>query len=218
VGEANAWSMALVRAITTLRDARGLTNQELVDRTEMSASYYYARLRGASPFDTNDIQKLAVALGTHPHEISRVAASFESDENIEPRRALDPVELARRLNLIVSTPRADGSSFDESDLILELSNRGVDFDSGDWVELLSGHAGNLVSVRMLEAVAWYADVPAAYLIELADADTAEACEAQFDFRSAVRESGATISARAVGDVSPAALRAIANSIRSIPPR
>ena len=46
--------MALVRAVTELRDSSGLTNQELVERADMSASYYYARLRGDAPFDTND--------------------------------------------------------------------------------------------------------------------------------------------------------------------
>ena len=70
--------MALVRAVSELRDSSGLTNQELVERADMSASYYYARLRGDAPFDTNDIERLAAALGTHPHEISRIAASYLS--------------------------------------------------------------------------------------------------------------------------------------------
>ncbi len=48
--------MALVRAVTSMREERGLTNQQLIDGAEMSASYYYARLRGDAPFDTNDIE------------------------------------------------------------------------------------------------------------------------------------------------------------------
>jgi hypothetical protein len=67
-------------------------------------------------------------------------------------------------------------------------------------------------------VAEYATVPTAYLTELSDADALDAAEAQFEFRLALRESGAdSVSARAVDGVSPAALRAIAQSLRSISP-
>ena len=85
--------MDLVRAVSTLRDAAGMTNQELIERSGMSASYYYARLRGAAPFDTNDIEKLAHALGTHPHEISRVAASIGEADEIEPKVDTEPRSL-----------------------------------------------------------------------------------------------------------------------------
>ncbi len=212
--------MALVRAVTSVRDAKGVTNQELIERADMSASYYYARLRGDAPFDTNDIEKLAAALGIHPHELSRVAASFESsDEDIEPRVALNPRELARRLKIVADAPRADGSPFDEAELTQDLADRGVSLEAGEWATLLSGRHDASVRSRLLNGVAAYAGVPAAYLVDLEDVDAADAAEAQFDFRLALRETGAdSISARAVGDVSPAALRAIAQSLRSIPHR
>lgn len=212
--------MALVRAVTELRDGSGLTNQELVDRAGMSASYFYARLRGDAPFDTNDIEKLAAALGTHPHEISRVAASFEEDrENIEPRVETNPSELARRLKVVSAAPRADGTSFEYEELAQELAERGVVLGAGEWKDLRSGHASSPVRSRVLEGIAAYSGISADYLLELDDSAAQEATEAQYDFREALRETGAnSVSARAVGDVSPTALRAIAQSLRSIPPR
>jgi len=212
--------MALVRAVTSLRDASGLTNQELVDRAEMSASYYYARLRGDAPFDTNDIERLAAALGTHPHEISRVAASYGAEgEDIEPRVDTDPVELARRLVALTEAPLGDGSGFDQDALLADLASRGVVVDEGEWAELLSGQGPSSVRARVLEGISDHASIPVAYLLELSDTEALEASEAQFDFRLALRESGAdSVSARAVGDVSPAALRAIAHSLRSIQAR
>lgn len=210
--------MALVRAVSSLRDASGLTNQELVERAEMSASYYYARLRGDAPFDTNDIERLAAALGTHPHEISRIAASYGDDEDIEPRVDTDPVELGRRIAAIGTAPRGDGSEFLESELLAELTSRGIPVDAGEWEALSSGLSESSVRSRVLEGVADYMSLPAAYLLDLDDSEAVEAAEAQIDFRLALKRSGAdSVSARAVGDVSPSALRAIAQSLRSISP-
>lgn len=217
LGEASAWSMALVRAVTELRDESGLTNQELVDRAEMSASYFYARLRGDAPFDTNDIEKLAAALGTHPHEISRTAAAFGADEeSIEPRVETDPAELARRLAAMAAAPRVDGDAFELDALTADLAERGVVLAAGEWGDLLEGRASSPVRSRVLEGVASYSGISPEYLLNLDDAAMAESVEAQFDFRLALRETGAdSVSARAVGDISPAALRAIAQSLRSI---
>lgn len=212
--------MALVRAVTSMREERGLTNQQLIDGAEMSASYYYARLRGDAPFDTNDIERLAAALGTHPHEISRVAAALEAaGEAIEPHVSVDPRELGRRLKLIAASPRLDGSAFEADELIDQLAARGVMLERSEWSALRRGNGPTDVRSRLLEGVADYAGLPPAYLLDLTDHEAQESAEAQLDFRSALVDSGAdSISARTVGDVSPAALRAIAQSLRSIPSR
>ncbi len=208
--------MDLVRAISTLRDAAGMTNQELIDRSEMSASYFYGRLRGAAPFDANDIEKLALVLGTHPHEISRVAASLGETQEIEPVVDTDAKELGRRLAAASHAPRLDGSSFDVDGLISELAERGVALDHDEWSRLLAGDSSTPVRVRVLEGVGSYAGVPTAYLLDLDDAAAVEAAEANFEFREALKASGAdSVSARAVGEISPAALRAIAQTLRSI---
>src|SRR6478752_1411626 len=104
--------MDLVRAVSILRAAAGMTNQELIDRSGMSASYFYGRLRGAAPFDANDIERLAHALGTHPHEISRVAASIGEGDDVEPMVDTEAKELSRRLTAVSRAPRLDGSAFD----------------------------------------------------------------------------------------------------------
>lgn len=208
--------MDLVRAISTLRDAAGMTNQELIDRSEMSASYFYGRLRGAAPFDANDIEKLAQALGTHPHEISRVAASIGDAREIEPVVDTDAKELGRRLTAASHAPRLDGSPFDVDGLIDELAERGVALDHDEWSSLLAGDPRTPVRVRVLEGVGSYAGVPTAYLLDLDDTAAVEAAEANFEFREALKASGAdSVSARAVGEISPAALRAIAQTLRSI---
>lgn len=196
-----------------------MTNQELIDRSGMSASYYYARLRGVAPFDTNDIEKLAHALSIHPHEISRVAASIGDADEIEPKVHTDPRELGRRLTAIVRAPRADGSAFETQGLIDHLAERGVSLDAGEWSALVGGTADPTVRVRVLEGVGEYSGIPSSYLVTLADDDALEAAEANFEFREALKASGAdSVSARAVGEVSPAALRAIAQSLRSISAR
>jgi transcriptional regulator with XRE-family HTH domain len=208
--------MDLVRAISALRDAAGMTNQELIDRSEMSASYFYGRLRGAAPFDANDIEKLAQALGTHPHEISRVAASIGDAREIEPVIDSDAKELGRRLSAAARAPRLDGSAFEVDGLISELAERGVALDRAEWSSLLAGDTNTPVRVRVLEGVGSYVGVPTAYLLDLDDAAAVEAAEANFEFREALKASGAdSVSARAVGEISPAALRAIAQTLRSI---
>ena len=208
--------MDLVRAISTLRDAAGMTNQELIDRSEMSASYFYGRLRGAAPFDANDIEKLAQALGTHPHEISRVAASIGESREIEPIVDTDVKELGRRLAAVSHAPRLDGSAFEIDGLISELAERGVALDREEWSTLLAGDSGAPIRVRVLEGVGAYAGVPSAYLLDLEDGAAVDAAEANFEFREALKASGAdSVSARAVGEISPAALRAIAQTLRSL---
>jgi len=208
--------MDLVRAVSTLRDAAGMTNQELIDRSGMSATYFYGRLRGAAPFDANDIEKLAHALGTHPHEISRVAASVGEAREMEPMVDADAKELGRRLSALSRAPRLDGSPFDVDGLIGGLADRGVALDPTEWSALLTGDLTSPVRVRVLEGVGVYAGVPTAYLLDLDDAAAVEAAEANLEFREALKASGAdSVSARAVGEISPAALRAIAQTLRSI---
>lgn len=208
--------MDLVRAVSTLRDGAGMTNQQLIEASGMSTSYYYARMRGSAPFDANDLENLALALGTHPHEISRLASSLSETGEIEPRTETRPSELGRRIQAIVHAPRVDGSEFDVEALAAELSERGVSLDPDEWSALLAGSAEPSVRTRLLEGVADYAGLPPAYLLSLDDADAIEVAEANLDFRHALKSSGAdSVSARAVGEVSPAALRAIAQTLRSI---
>ena len=106
--------------------------------------------------------------------------------------------------------------FDLDGLVSELADRGVALDRDEWSALLAGESTSPVRVRVLEGVGAYAGVPTAYLLDLGDAAALEAAEANFEFREALKASGAdSVSARAVGEISPAALRAIAQTLRSI---
>lgn len=204
-----------MRALVQLRDEAGITNQELIDRAGMSTSYFYARMRGTSPFDTNDMEKLAAALDVHPHEISRVAAAM-SDQPIEPVVNLDRKELARRVKQILRSPLGEDGDFSEDAFFATLVPKGLTLATGEWSSLTRPKNSDPVRVRLLEALAEYASVAPGYLTTLGDKEQKEATDAQLDLRCAIRDTGAaSISARAVGDVSPAALRAIAASLRSI---
>lgn len=99
MGEASAWARAVASAVSELRNRVGLTVQELADRIGKDPSYLYGRLNGSAPFNINDWELLARALGVHPIEIARLAAKFAADEGheMEPTIKLDPTELSRRL-------------------------------------------------------------------------------------------------------------------------
>ena len=117
---------------------------------------------------------------------------------------------------MAAAPRVDGEAFELDALTADLAERGVVLAAGEWGDLLEGRASSPVRSRVLEGVASYSGISPEYLLNLDDAAMAESVEAQFDFRLALRETGAdSVSARAVGDISPAALRAIAQSLRSI---
>lgn len=83
-----------------------------------------------------------------------------------------------------------------------------------WSQLRSGTAGDEVSVRVLDLVAEYTGVAAGHLTDPSDAGLAETTEAQPELRNAIREVGGESLARSVGDVSLAALRAIAALLRA----
>jgi transcriptional regulator with XRE-family HTH domain len=74
-GKASEFSLRVVDEIETARIQAGITQAELFAAVGMSQNYFYSRLRGDLPFNTNDIDKLALALGCNPLELLRNAAS-----------------------------------------------------------------------------------------------------------------------------------------------
>ncbi|MFJ4167835.1 helix-turn-helix domain-containing protein [Microbacterium sp. NPDC089698] len=202
-------------AVAQLRDEAGITNEELWQRAKMSRSYYYERMGLRAAFDANDFDLLASALGTHPHEISRVAATF-ADASVDPTLRVDRRELAARVKRLLDSPLPSGELFSEAVFFASLADRGLSDSAHDWAEFVDSTSDGPVRLRVVEALSDYYDVPLAYLTSFDDESAIDATEARLDFRQALRESGAdAIAARAVGDVSPAALRAIAKSIRAI---
>lgn len=217
MGEASAWARAVARAVSELRTRAGLTVQELADRIDRDPSYLYNRLNGNAPFNINDWEFLARALGVHPLEIARLASKYAAidGDRLEPMIATDPAELARRLQLLEATPRTAGPNFDTEALVDLAAEREIEITMEQWTFLRNGAAGAEVSGRLLDAVAEYTGVAAGYLTDLTDKDLADATEAQLELRSAIHEvGGESLLARSVGDVSPEALRAIAASLRA----
>lgn len=217
MGEASEWAKAVASAVSELRGGAGLTVQELADRIGKDPSYLYGRLNGNAPFNVNDWDFLARALGVHPLEVARLASKYAAAEadRQEPTSKTDPLELARRLQLLEAAPRTAGPSFDVAALIDLAAEHEIQLSRHDWAQLSSGSAGDEVPVRVLRVIAEYTGAAAGYLTDLDDKSLAEATEAQLELRNAIRDvGGENVLARAVGEVSPAGLRAIAASLRA----
>lgn len=197
-----------------------MTKQELAEAAGMSRSYFYKRMRGEYAFGLNDIELLAAALGVHPAMITALAVSnsdaFASD--VDPTIEIEIAELGRRLRKLRSAPLVDGSEYSWDPLANAAMESGVLLTQDEFDSLVAGESTEPVRLSWLALIAKHWTVPEAFLAEFEDKEAAEATLAQLEFRDALRDSGATsISARAVGDISPAALRAITASLRSIRP-
>lgn len=214
-----AFSRRVVRAIEQLRDQRRLSNTELIRAAEFSANYFYIRLRGEAPFNTNDIEKLANALNVEPYELLRLAQSDDlvADDESDWTERLDGPELARRLTFLAAAPTSsDARAFNVDELVAYVQDRSLDFTAETWTSLLTQAGTIRLGLRLLDAVAEYFDVEPPYLRSTRDAELAERVEAEVDLDRALMETGATsVSARALGGTSVKQLQAIARAIRSI---
>ncbi|MFC6354507.1 helix-turn-helix domain-containing protein [Luethyella okanaganae] len=66
--------MAVVEEIDNARKHSGMTHAKLFKLSGMSQNYYYSRMRGDLPFNTNDIDKIAQAIEANPFEIMHAAS------------------------------------------------------------------------------------------------------------------------------------------------
>ncbi|PPG29681.1 helix-turn-helix domain-containing protein [Pseudoclavibacter sp. RFBB5] len=74
VGEASEFSRRVVRIIEDAVGKSGVSISQFLAEAGMSRNYYYTRLRGEKPFNTNDIEAIADALGLDAMEILMGAA------------------------------------------------------------------------------------------------------------------------------------------------
>lgn len=201
-GAATAYSLRVVEAVKILRDRAGLTNAELMKRAGFSINYFYIRLRGESPFDMNDLDRIARALSIDVHDITHLASSLPDPADADDTVALDGVELARRLAFLTGTA---GGEVNISDVPASV-----------WAMLTSGQAEVAAPKLALGSIADFFKVTPAYLTDFRAIDVAERVEAEVELGRALHDAGATpIAARALGGLSPSALLAVAESIRSI---
>ena len=189
-----------------LRRANGLTVGELLSRAGMTKSYYQSRAGFSLPYNTNDIEALAAALGVTPEEL----ASPETMTRIEMRVPADPL-VARVRRLI------DSQASTEDELVHHLEE--IDPLLADNARTLLAAASPTVVLdeEVLRLITHWADVPTEYLTDYTDETVTDRTEAELELREAMRAAGASsIQFRALGQMSPDALRAIAQSLRSGP--
>jgi len=207
VGPPSRYSRRVVANVDRLRQAKGLTVGELLTRAGMTKSYYQSRAGFSLPYNTNDIEALAAALGVSPEELANPAAA----PRIEMRVPAGPI--AERVRRLIAS---HGSR--ESDLLAVLD--GIDPALAESARALLAATTNTVVLdeEVLRAVTEWADVPAEYLTDYTDETVTDRTEAELELREAMREAGASsIQFRALGEMSPDALRAIARSLRGRPP-
>lgn len=207
VGPPSRYSRRVVANVDRLRQAKGLTVGELLTRAGMTKSYYQSRAGFSLPYNTNDLEALAAALGVSPEEL----ANPEAAPRVEMR--VQTALVAARVRRLIAS---HGSR--EADLTAHLD--GVDPAFAESARALLAAASNTVVLdeEVLKAITDWADVPVEYLIDHTDETVTDRTEAELELREAMREAGASsIQFRALGEMSPDALRAIARSLRGRPP-
>ena len=186
-----------------------MTNVELIRQADFSPNYFYTRLRGDALFDTNDIDKIASVFGVSPAEIIVLAGSLSGEDDTDTVMVIDSAELGRRLRFLAA-PLPEGTAAEL------LRAGGAEVTAEEWSSLLDGSGPRRMSHSLLTALAGHFNVSEKYLTELGSTDVAQRVEAEVEFQRALHESGASaVAARALGEVSPGALQAITESIRSI---
>lgn len=99
---------------------------------------------------------------------------------------------------------------------MEMAGPNASFDAQDWQRMVDGSGDGREYFDVLTALAEIFDVDARYLYQTGDREFAEQIEAQKDFARAVDETGVTsIAARAFDEISPAELRALTQTIRTL---
>lgn len=194
----------MVANVDRLRRAKGLTVSELLQRAGMTKSYYQSRAGFSLPYNTNDIEALAAALGVTPEEV----ASPDTASRVEMRVSAAP--LATRVRRLVQSQAAA-----EDELLDHLAD--IDPLLADNARALLDAQSHTVVLdeEVLRLIALWADVPTEYLTDYTDETVTDRTDAQLELREAMRAAGASsIQFRALGEMSPDALRAIAHSLRS----
>ncbi|UAJ78362.1 hypothetical protein IT072_13955 [Leifsonia sp. ZF2019] len=74
MGESNTFSQRIADEIDHAINMSGRSVSDVITEAGMSRNYYYKRLRGEMPFNTNDISELSDVVGVNPLDIMRAAA------------------------------------------------------------------------------------------------------------------------------------------------
>lgn len=106
--KSNTFSRTVSATIQALVSESTITTLMLFKATEISSNYYYGRIRGDLSFTTNDIERIAQALGTNGYEVLRRVIS-EHDSAIS-KNNLAHFELAASTdNSVINPEHGDGN-------------------------------------------------------------------------------------------------------------
>ncbi|WP_340468902.1 hypothetical protein [Bifidobacterium favimelis] len=81
---ADPFSMDVIRIIQDAIAASGMTNMEIIKKSGMSQDYFYTRMRGEKPFNTNDISYIADILGVDALDLLREAGERPASSRRAP--------------------------------------------------------------------------------------------------------------------------------------
>ncbi|MCI1889615.1 MAG: hypothetical protein LKI98_04165 [Bifidobacterium crudilactis] len=63
MNEADEFSLAVIEEVQEAIKASGKSNAEVIKQAKISQDYFYTRMRGEKPFNTNDISRIADVIG-----------------------------------------------------------------------------------------------------------------------------------------------------------
>lgn len=100
--EAQGFSLDVINEVRRAIDESNISDSEIIEKAEMSRDYFYKRMRGEKPFNTNDISKIADVLGVDAFLILRRAAT--SGKRIRPRDGATVLDAEQASTVVPATP------------------------------------------------------------------------------------------------------------------
>ncbi len=194
--------------IEALRQEAGMTVSQVIDESGSSRSGYYSRLRDETTWTLEDLARFSAVFAVDPSTllVPPVASSSSSDVQV------NGIVLACRLSLLQAAMEIPS---DSDELSVRMREAGVEITPELWDSLTAGSRRVSVAGTLLASIAGFFGVDPSYLTAPESDPTTDRLEAQLELRAALRESGGgKLGLRALGDVPPSALRAIARSLRS----
>jgi transcriptional regulator with XRE-family HTH domain len=214
-GAPNELARAIVDAIERERERSGVSTPALIRRTGISANYYYKRTRLEAPFNVNDLQTIADALGISPRVFLEPAVdAYERMRDAEGIRAPTEV-LAERASkaLALWSARHPGRDVQVA-VTAAVDARTTRITPRQWARFLDGDAGTLTDDQ-IAAIATFFDVTPDYFRRAELGRVEDDLDAQIEIQLALVDTGALgLAARQLGAGDPSELRAIASAIRT----
>jgi hypothetical protein len=214
-GAPNELARAIVVSIERERELRGVSTPVLIRRTGLSANYFYKRVRLEAPFNLNDLQIIADALGASPRVFLEPAlTAYEQTRASEGVRA--PAEVLReRAQKVVAVWAANHPGRDvQAAVAAAVDGHANRISPRQWVRFTDGDAGTLTDDQ-LAAIATHFDVTPDYFRKAELGPVEDDIDAQIEIQLALADTGALrLAARQLGTADPAELRAIAAAIRT----